>query len=220
MSGGGDEKQSLSLDKFFFDALPKNARFLYIPIALRGHKLYPTANLWMKGIVEMHKRSDVRFEVMDDPLKYKLDDLKPFDAIYIGGGNTWSLMKEFIDSGFFKDLLQYHKKNGLMYGGSAGAIIFGKRIDTHDDKNEVGLTDMTGFDILHGYSVACHFKEEQNERFKKWAIENNLPIICLPEETGLKIENGIALCVGAKPCTIYSALGEKKGIQPEETFRL
>jgi dipeptidase E len=220
LSGGGNEKQSFPLDKFFFDALPKNARFLYIPIALRGHKLYPTAHLWMKGIVEMHERNDIQFEVMDDSSKYKLNDLKSFNAVYIGGGNTWSLMKEFTDSGFSEDLLQYCEAGGLIYGGSAGAIIFGKRIDTHDDKNDVGLTDTEGFDLLHGYSVACHFKEEENERFKKWAIDNKLPIICLPEETGLKIENGTALCVGTKPCTIYPALGEKKDIQPEQSFSL
>ena len=39
---------------------------LYIPIALRGHKLYPTANLWMKSITELHQRGDVQFETADD----------------------------------------------------------------------------------------------------------------------------------------------------------
>ncbi|MDP2815615.1 MAG: hypothetical protein Q8O19_02935, partial [Rectinemataceae bacterium] len=66
MSGGGNEKQSFPLDKFFFDTLPKNGCFLYIPIALRGHKLYPTAHLWMNNIIELHQRGDVQFETVDD----------------------------------------------------------------------------------------------------------------------------------------------------------
>ena len=220
LSGGGNEKQSFSLDKFFFDTLPKNGRFLYIPIALRGHKLYSTAHLWMKSIVEMHERTDVQFEVMDDPSKYKFEDLKLFNVVYIGGGNTWSLMKELTDSNFSEALIRYYETGGLVYGGSAGAIILGKRIDTHDDKNEVELTEMKGFDLLHDYSVACHFKNEENDRFKTWAIDHHFPIVCLPEETGLTIENGVAVCIGTKPCTIYSALGEKKDIQPQETFNL
>lgn len=220
MSGGGNEKQSFPLDKFFFDTLPKNGRFLYIPIALRGHKLYPTAHLWMKGIAKLHERSDVQFETVDDPTKYNLEALKAFSGIYIGGGNTWSLIQELKDSGFADILIQYIEFGGQVYGGSAGAIIMGNKINTHDDENKIGLQDVSGFNLLNNFSVACHFKDEQNDRFKVWAIDNNLPIICLPEETGLVVEKGIALCAGTKPCVIYLADGTKKEVGPEESFAL
>ena len=220
MSGGGDEKQSLLLDKFFFSALPHNGRFLYISIALRGHRLYPTAPLWMNSVLKLHERNDVRFETADDPSMYKREGLKKFDGIYIGGGNTWSLMHELQDSGFSSLLIQYIEYGGFVYGGSAGAIILGKRIDTHDDENKVALKGVSGFDFLHNYSVACHFKDEQGDRFKAWAMNNNLPIVCLPEEAGLIIENGIALCIGTKPCTVYFADGVKKDFNPRESFSL
>ena len=125
LSGGGNEKQSFPLDKFFFSSLPENGRFLYIPIALRGHKLYPTAHLWMKSVLELHNRNDVQFETADDLSKYGFENLKVFNGIYIGGGNTWSLMKELKDSGFSNALIQYIQSGGKVYGGSAGAIIFG-----------------------------------------------------------------------------------------------
>jgi len=220
LSGGGDKKQSFLLDKFFFSTLPNNGRFLYIPVALRGHKLYPTAQLWMKSIAELHRREDVQFETIDDLAKYEAETLQGFDGVYIGGGNTWSLMQELKDSGFSKVLIQYLEAGGQVYGGSAGAIIMGKRIDTHDDENTVNLKDVLGLDLLHGYSVACHFKDEQSDRFRTWAIHNNLSIICLPEETGLVIENGIALCVGTQLWTIYFADGTKKDIKPGESFDL
>jgi dipeptidase E len=218
LSGGGDEKQSFPLDKFFFRTLPKNGRFLYIPIALHGHKLYPTAHLWMKNITKLHERTDIQFETMDNPSKYQLESLKAFHAIYIGGGNTWSLIQELKKSGFSDILIQYLQAGGQVYGGSAGAIIMGKRIDTHDDENKINLKDTSGFNLLNNFSVACHFKDEQNDRFKAWATNNGLPIICLPEETGLIIENGIALCTGTKSCIIYFADGTRKEINPEESF--
>lgn len=220
MSGGGNEKQSFPLDKFFFDTLPKNGRFLYIPIALRGHKLYSTAHLWMKNITELHERTDVQFETVDDPSKYNLEVIKEFDGIYIGGGNTWSLIQEIRESGFADVLIQYIEAGGQVYGGSAGAIIMGKRIDTHDDENKIGLQDVSGFNLLNNFSVACHFKDEQNDRFKAWVSDHNLPIVCLPEETGLVIESGVALCVGTKPCVIYFSNGTKKEVSPEESFDL
>lgn len=220
MSGGGNEKQSFPLDKFFFRTLPKNGRFLYIPIALRGHKLYATTRFWMKGITKFHKRIDVQFETMDNPSKYQLKDLKKFDGIYIGGGNTWSLIQEFKNSGLANILIQYIKAGGHIYGGSAGAIIMGKRIDTHDDENKMNIKDVSGFNILNNFSITCHFTDEQSNRFKAWAINNNLPIICLSKETGLIIEKNVALCVGTKPCIIYFADGTKLKVTPKKSFNL
>ena len=220
LSGGGNEKQSFPLDKFFFNTLPKNGRFLYIPIALRSSELYLKAHLWMKGLVELRTRADVQFETVDVLSKYNLDTLKEFDAIYIGGGNTWSLIQELKDSGFAEILIQYIEHGGQVYGGSAGAIIMGNRIDTHDDENNMGLSDVSGFNLLNNFSIACHFKDEQNDRFMTWAMNNNLPIICLPEETGLIVENRIVHCVGSKPCSIYFANGAKKHIDPVRSFNL
>ena len=220
MSGGGNEKQSFPLDKFFFGTLPKNGCFLYIPSALRGHKLYSTAHLWMKGITELHKRPDVRFETADNLSNYNFEKLKAFDAIYIGGGNTWNLIQEMREAGFVDILIQYIGTGGQVYGGSAGAIIMGKRIDTHDDENEMGQQDASGLNILKDFSVACHFKEEQSARFKAWAIGNDLPIICLAEETGLIIEKSVALCAGTKPCVVYLADGTKEEINPGEALEL
>lgn len=220
LSGGGNEKQSFPLDKFFFDTLPQNGRFLYIPIAIRGHKLYATADAWMKGVTELHGRRDVQFEIVDDPSKYNLESLKEFNGIYIGGGNTWSLIQELKSSGFASILFQYLEAGGQVYGGSAGAIILGKNINTHDDENKVGLQDVSGFNLLANFSVACHFKDEQNQRFKAWAIDNHLPIICLSEETGLVIEKGVAVCMGTKPCVIYLPDGTKRVVSPEESFNL
>lgn len=220
LSGGGDETQTLPLDKIFFNTLPKDGLFLYIPVALRGHKLYPTAHSWMKGVIALHSRRDVHFKVIDDTSNYTLKQLKEFCGIYIGGGNTWNLMQEIKDTGFSDILIQYIQNGGRVYGGSAGAIIMGKRIDVCNDKNKIGTQDVRGLNLLNGFSVACHFKNEQGDTFHLWAATLASSIICLPEESGLFIENDLAVCVGTKPCMIYYDDGERKEIHPEESFRL
>ncbi len=218
LSGGGNEKQSFPLDKFFFETFSKNGNFLYIPVALRGNKMYPTAHLWMKKVLKLHNRNDVQFELADNLAKYQLEDLKKFDAIYIGGGNTWNLMQELRDSGFSQKLVSYIKNGGAVYGGSAGAIILGKNIDTHDDENKINLKNTTGFNLLGDYSVACHYTNDQENLFREWAISHKSPILCLSEETGLIFGNDSVLCVGTKPCVIYLASGVKKVIQPNAFF--
>jgi dipeptidase E len=217
LSGGGDEQQSFPLDKFFFGELPKDGRFLYIPVALRGSKLYSTAHLWMKKVLKLHKRTDLQFENVTDLSISQYENLENFDAIYIGGGNTWNLMKEINNSTFSKKLIKYLKNGGCVYGGSAGAIILGKNINTQNDENKMNLKDISGLGLLHDYSIACHYKEaEQSDQFRKWAIYHNSPIICLAEEAGLVLKNNSKLCVGAKPCIIYFADGIKKEFQPKE----
>jgi dipeptidase E len=218
LSGGGNEKQSFPLDKFFFSELPQNGTFLYVPIALRGNELYPKVHLWMASILELHNRKDLKFETVQDLGNCK--NVDNFDAIYIGGGNTWSLMKEIRDTAFDDRLIKYFKNGGIIYGGSAGAIVLGKKINTHDDKNEAKLEDVSGLNILDNYSVTCHFKKEQAKQYQEWALLNKSPIVCLTEETGLVIENDTAHCKGTESCTIYLADGQEKAIKPGEVLKL
>jgi len=218
LSGGGNESQSFSLDKLFFDKIPKNGNYLYIPIALRGHKLFPTANEWMGHIIKLHNRTDLNFITLNDLNNYNLDNLLEFDAIYIGGGNTWNLMSEINTSGFSKLLIEYIDRGGSIYGGSAGAIILGDQINTHNDPNDIKYVSHDGLGKINGYSVACHYNDEQSEQFKNWSIDNKLPIICLPEETGLVIDDETALCVGTKPCTIFLDDGSCVQHEPNQKF--
>ncbi len=220
LSGGGDENQSSPLDEYFFNKLPNGGHFLYIPVALRGSDLYHSAELWLAKVLELHGRSDLTFETADDLLRYKNRDIEKFNAIYIGGGNTWSLIRELKDSCLAGQLSKYLEAGGPIYGGSAGAIILGRRIDTHDDENKIRYKDTSGLNLLNHFSIACHYKVDQSNRFKEWSEYNSSPIICLQEETGLIIENGSAFCVGTKPCTIYHSDGSQLEIKPEEFFKL
>lgn len=61
-------------------------------------------------------------------------------------------MTEMRSSGFDEVLEEYIKGDGVVYGGSAGAIILGSNIMTcaHLDENTVGMRGFDGLDVLKG----------------------------------------------------------------------
>jgi len=219
LSGGGNEKQSFPLDKFFFEQLPQKSAFLYIPIALRGHRLFETAPVWMQGVINLHKRNDIHFETWNSFEGRTSEDLKQFSAVYLGGGNTWLLMKEVRESGFHSLLKNFLEEGGVLYGGSAGAIILGRRIDTHDDPNTVKWNNNEGLSFFGTLSVVCHCASGQSARLKMWAKTHQLPILCLSENTGCIIHlDGSGVCIGEIPAVIYLPNGKMITVQPGESF--
>ena len=123
LSGGGSEKDSYLLDREFAKLL--KGKLLYIPIAIdtKTHP-FPECFKWIKSVFGQFGFSNIE---MWTSVKDKTpDNLKEFDAVYIGGGNTFKLLKEFRDSGFDKLLVEFYRSGGHIYGGSAGAIILGK----------------------------------------------------------------------------------------------
>jgi len=198
LAGGGGEQQTFLFDDVYLKSLPKNSKILYLPIALRGHKLYEGAPEWLRGSINSHDRQDIEIETWAEIENKNLSDLEDFDSIFIGGGNTWSLLKEIRESDFDKLLIKFLETRGSIYGGSAGAIILGKKI-TSPDENEVGWKDNNGLGLLGDYSVFCHYKTDQENDCKKWPEDNKSPIVCLPEETGCIFDGEKFEIIGNKP---------------------
>ena len=219
LSGGGDEKQSFPLDEAFVNDIPQGGRILYIPIALRNHSKYENAPKWFSALLLSHGRGDIHVDVCTDLVGKKADDVMSYHAIYIGGGNTWSLMKELRDAHFDIALAEY-RKVGILYGGSAGAIITGKRIDTQRDSNTVQWVETNGMGYVYDYSIACHFKDTQIEMYKDWVCANNLPLICLSEESGILVNQDTAQSIGSTVSVIHPQSQEVRVFEPEDTFSL
>ena len=55
--------------------------------------------------------------------------LQSYTAIFIGGGNTYKLLSGLKQSGAFDNIKNYINNDGIVIGGSAGAVIFGYDID-------------------------------------------------------------------------------------------
>ena len=137
-------------------------------------------------------------------------NLDDYCAIFIGGGNTYKLLFELKLTGFYNKLKAFIDNGGIVFGGSAGAIVLGKDIKSCecDDENEVGLVNTQGLNVLPDFSFVCHYtnrEEEKNEYNKQYItkLSNEMRIIALPEEDTMYIsENGIEV-FGGKPYYIF-----------------
>ncbi len=94
---------------------------------------------------------------------------------------------------------------GVVFGGSAGAIIFGKDLEACklDDMNEVNLKETDGFDILSGTSILCHYTNrtaEKDEESRQYLLEvsKHRKVVALPEEVTLFVNGDIIEVIGNK----------------------
>src|SRR5574344_139462 len=157
LCGGGSGVQTIEVNKKFKEMLDKDKPILYIPLAMDEVKHpYTVCYEWVKSELS-NVTSNIEMVRSFDELASK--NLNDYDALFIGGGNTFKLLKGLKDSGAFNKIKTFINNNGLVFGGSAGAIIFGKDIVScrSMDNNEVNLEDTRGFDALNGKSLFAHY---------------------------------------------------------------
>lgn len=204
LNGGGDGKQVENARQLLNSIIDHSKKILYIPLAWPDNTF--------SGCLEFmtNELADVEccgIEMIKSPEEILLKDLNNYACIYIGGGNTYKLLSLLKSSGAFEKIRHYLiSDNGIVYGGSAGAIIFGKDLDScnTDDENEVGLVNNSGFDLINGYSLLCHYTsrdEERTELSKKYLLELSKikPIYAIPEEDTIFINDGKIEFLGSRP---------------------
>ncbi len=186
MNGGGSGKATENACRRFNEVIDHSKPILYIPIALDESRYPGCMDFITKELCQVNVPEII---MMTDAAKIAESNLDEFSAVFIGGGNTYKLLKELKDSGAFDNLAGYLKRDGIIFGGSAGAIILGASIEVagFEDENEAGLTDLEGFDVFSGVSLFCHYKgtEESREFIRK--LNEKMPIHVLTEETTLFI---------------------------------
>jgi len=123
----------------------------------------------------------------------KNDFLSQYDGIYVGGGNTFKLLKVFRDSGFDELLKTYIDNGGIYYGGSAGAIIMGKTIDTATafDHNDIALGDLSGLNLANGFSIWPHYDSSHEKMMTDWHNTNG-EVVGIGEDSAVVV-NGTEL---------------------------
>lgn len=157
----------------------------------------------------MHQRQDIEITTWDSLDDRTLADLSQYDALFVGGGNTWSLMRDIRESKFDQAINKYLQQGGSIYGGSAGAIILGDRIDTQNDDNLVGWKDDEGLKLLDGLSIACHYKASEMEHYRAWSIKHHAEVICLAEESGIIISGGHFTFINKSHAQLFDEKGER-----------
>lgn len=213
ISGGGGVKDSFLLDGKFIGSL-KRKKILYIPIAMERDAIgFEVCYDWIISALSRHSKDFVDITMLID-LTDKNLQISNFDGIYIGGGNTYKLLQYIYNTGFDKNLTSFIKNNGIIYGGSAGAIILGKNISTVIEENDKNYRYNKGLSLIGDYSIICHYKNIDDEKIFKFIKSFQYPVIALPEKAGLIINSNCAEVVGSENVLIFSSDGEKKYKKP------
>jgi len=225
--GGSDEQIRESLEIFAQEV--KGGKVLYIPLAWPYENMEECIN-WFRSQVLPFGISNI--EQILNPQDITREKLKDVSGVFIGGGNTYQLLKGLKETNAFENLKEYIENNGLVMGGSAGALIFSECIDTClkdelvikscNDENIVALQDTKGFNCINGYSILPHYKklsEQYADTQKKVdkLLKMGYKLICLPEETSLWINGNKMQIIGQKPAEIFSG-NQKKTIQINENL--
>ena len=152
-----------------------------------------------------------KFEMVNSSLELSKKNLLNYAAIFIGGGNTYKLLSNLKEYDNYKKIKEYLENDGIIFGGSAGAIIFGKNIDSCllSDTNNVGLIDTKGFDCLGGISFLCHLNNKNLKNNKKYLekYSKNNKLIYLREDTTIYINDNKVILID-NPNYIYFNKGK------------
>lgn len=209
LNGGGIGKQASDARNLLNSIISHNKKILYIPFAWPDSTFSGCLEFMTDELSDIEKQGIDMVKTTDELMNKNFTD---YACIYIGGGNTYKLLNDLKISGAFNKIKRYLlEEDGIIYGGSAGAIIFGKDLDScnTDDENKVGLVDNTGFNMINGYSLLCHYTSrgpERTEISKKYLLElsKDKPIYAIPEEDTIYIEDGRVSFIGARPYYEFS----------------
>jgi len=196
LAGGGSEKDSRLVDELFASWIEPNRKILYLPLALRGARPFNECLKWLKST--FLPLNIMNIEMWTDLSEHQGDELFEFASVYIGGGNTYSLLAQFLESGFDHHLVEYASHGGIIYGGSAGAALLGKDIRTvnHIDHNNVGLIETKGLNLVNNHAVWVHYQPQDDELIYKYQGKYNQSVLAISERAGVVLDNSEIYSVG------------------------
>ena len=196
LGGGGGASDSRLLDEVFTAWIGPQSKLLYLPCALRGIRSFESCLEWITVTFASFNVTDIT--MWTDLSEHWGSELEQFDAVYIGGGNTFGLLAELRKSGFDRYLREFACRGKAIYGGSAGAAVLGRDIRTVNylDQNEVGLVDMKGLDLAESHAIWVHYQPQDDHLIDAYMKQYHQPVIALSERSGVVLERGSLRSVG------------------------
>src|SRR5882724_9174470 len=195
------------------DFLVEIGKVLFIPFALYDRDAYASTarERFQKmgyGLESIHTATDAQQAVNDA------------EAIFIGGGNTFRLLKALYDANVLQTIRQRVAEGMLYIGSSAGSNVAGPTIRTTKD---MPIVQPPSFDALGlvPFQISPHFLdpdpnsthmgETQEERILQFLEENDTPVAGLREGAMVRVENGRTILKGSSGARIF-----RRGHEPIE----
>jgi dipeptidase E len=145
------------------------------------------------------------------------------DAIFVGGGNTFRLLKAIYDLQLMDAIRQRVKAGTLYMGSSAGSVITAPTIRT---TNDMPIVEPPSLDALHfvPYQINGHYidadpnsthqGETRELRLAEYLEENTAPVIGIREGTMLRVDDDLTTVKGTKPAKIFRRGEEPVNVEP------
>ena len=206
LCGGGDGNQTIDAYSKLNSIIDHNKPILYVPLAMKKEK-YDSCYEWITN--------ELKFMNVDIKMVRTFEELESLDyfnysCIFIGGGNTFDLLNGLKNSKCFIKIQNYLINDGIVFGGSAGSIIFGYDLDACklDDTNDVCLVNHRGFNILDNISLLCHYTNRDINHDNKnsdylLSISSYRKCLALPEEDTLFIDDNDIEIIGNRDFYLF-----------------
>ncbi len=127
------------------------------------------------------------------------ETLNKAHIIFVAGGNTFYLLEQARASGFI-DLVPQLVERGVIYiGSSAGSYLACPTIEVanwkHQDRNIVGLTDLTALSLVP-FLMSVHYKPEYIDALKEGVSKATYPLKILTDNQALFVHGEEVKLIG------------------------
>jgi dipeptidase E len=218
----GDEPSELFLNEvrdFLGSAV---RRVLFVPFAAvartyDGYRAKVAARLGPMGyeVVSIHDAEDPRAAV------------ERADAVAVGGGNTFHLLREMYAAGVVEAIRARVERGAPYVGWSAGSNVACPTIRTTNDMPIVepptlDALALVPFQINPHYtseSLPGHHGETRDERLAEFVLANpGVYVVGLREGTMLRVEGAGVKLVGERPARLFHKGREPRDLAPADSF--
>jgi len=195
------------------DFLGKVKGVLFVPFALYDRDAYAATAR------ERFQKMGYRLESIHTVGDAK-QAVRNAEAILIGGGNTFRLLKALYDSDVLNAIRRRVAKGMAYVGSSAGSNVAGPTIKTTKDMPIVqppsfDALGIVPFQISPHYldpdPNSTHMGETQEERIMQFLEENETTVVGMREGAMLRVEKGSTFLKGSSGARIF-----RKGREPVE----
>jgi dipeptidase E len=186
-------------------AEPELRRFLhglrtvaFVPFAAFDHRAYTAKVRERLALMDL--------EVLD------FDQLDRADAVFVGGGNTFRLLKKLYELNWFNRIRERVRAGMPYVGSSAGSVVSCPSIRTTNDMPIVECPTLNSFGFI-GFQLNCHYLdpdpgsthkgETREERIREFHEENATPVLGLREGCMLIVNDQSAKLVGMKTARVF-----------------
>ncbi|HEY6553277.1 MAG TPA: dipeptidase PepE [Vicinamibacteria bacterium] len=196
------------------DFLGPRKRVLFVPYALANHDGYAAkaraafASIGY-GLDSIHEAASVK------------EAMGAAEAVFVGGGNTWRLLKALYDMDLMSMLRARVLDGSLLYAGaSAGSNLAGPTIKTTNDMPIVEprsfrALDLVPFQINPHYldpdPGSKHMGETRETRLREFLEENDTPVLGMREGAILRVEGESIVLKGIASARLF-----RRGQEPVE----